>query len=164
MPQLNNSHKVVRALMGGWQLATIYYRMTGNPLTITTGVDRAFTGIENQRPDENKSYAEPYAKNRSVDVWLNSKAFTTPERGKLGNLGVGTALGPERNWTLNVALMKRFQVFEGHRLEVRAEAFNVLNHPMPANPDTNLNSSTFGRIVSAGGDPRILQLALKYNF
>jgi hypothetical protein len=41
--------------------------------------------------------------------------------------------------------------------------FNVLNHTNFNNPTTGLNSSNFGRILSAG-DPRIMQFALKFDF
>ena len=37
------------------------------------------------------------------------------------------------------------------------------NHLNPNNPVTALNNQNFGKIISAG-DPRIMQLALKYVF
>ncbi len=39
----------------------------------------------------------------------------------------------------------------------------MLNHANFANPTASLNSSNFGRILTAG-DPRIMQFALKFNF
>jgi hypothetical protein len=48
-------------------------------------------------------------------------------------------------------------------VEIRAEAFNVLNHPTFQNPTATGSSSTFGRILTAN-DPRILQFALKFVF
>jgi hypothetical protein len=41
--------------------------------------------------------------------------------------------------------------------------FNVLNTANFNNPTTGLNSSNFGRILSAG-DPRIMQFGIKYGF
>ena len=45
-----------------------------------------------------------------------------------------------------------------------AEAFNLPNHVNPNNPNSTFSdTATFGRILSAG-DPRILQLAMKFVF
>ena len=46
-------------------------------------------------------------------------------------------------------------------MEFRMEAFNITNSVRLADPDTVLNSNTFGQIKNAL-DPRILQFALKY--
>jgi hypothetical protein len=53
---------------------------------------------------------------------------------------------------------------EKSSLDFRAESFNLLNHPQFANPDTNFSSSTFGVISSTSVNPRIVQLALRFNF
>jgi len=55
---------------------------------------------------------------------------------------------------------------------VRAEAFNLPNHLNPSVPVAALNSGSFGKIQSdisgtsglSAGDPRIVQLALKFIF
>jgi hypothetical protein len=64
----------------------------------------------------------------------------------------------------------------GHQaLNVRGEAFNVLNWTNVYNPVTGLTGANFGQIVagrSSGlgalsqslNNPRIMQFALKYNF
>jgi hypothetical protein len=56
-----------------------------------------------------------------------------------------------------------FQVYEGQKLEFRAEAFNVTNSLIRNNPNLTLNANTFGQIQSAR-DARIMQFALKYVF
>jgi hypothetical protein len=49
-------------------------------------------------------------------------------------------------------------------VELRVETFNLLNRFNWGNPGTNLNTGTFGRITTQGGDPRILQFGVKYGF
>lgn len=50
-----------------------------------------------------------------------------------------------------------------HRVELRAEAFNVLNASRPNNPPTALTNPNFGRVTTLQ-DPRIMQFAVKYVF
>ena len=52
---------------------------------------------------------------------------------------------------------------EAHRLQFRAEAFNVANHANFAIPVTDLASANFGRILEAN-PPRLLQFGLKLIF
>jgi hypothetical protein len=46
---------------------------------------------------------------------------------------------------------------------VRADIFNLLNHVNFSNPDSNINSPTFGRITAAD-IPRQIQLSVRYQF
>ena len=55
------------------------------------------------------------------------------------------------------------ELLEGMRLDIRWEAFNVLNHANFLNPGVNLNSGTTFGIISTASDPRIMQLAAKFN-
>jgi hypothetical protein len=48
-------------------------------------------------------------------------------------------------------------------VELRLEAFNLTNNFIRNNPIQNLSSPAFGQILAAG-DPRILQLGIKYAF
>jgi hypothetical protein len=51
----------------------------------------------------------------------------------------------------------------GSALELRAEAFNLLNAPPFANPGAVFGTPAFG-VISAAGDPRVVQLAVKLLF
>jgi hypothetical protein len=54
---------------------------------------------------------------------------------------------------------------ESHRLQFRAEAFNIFNHVNFANPGALLTSpATFGAISQDRNGARQVQLALKYSF
>jgi hypothetical protein len=52
---------------------------------------------------------------------------------------------------------------EGARLEIRLEAFNVLNRVQFGSPDTNVGDATFGQIGQAN-QPRQVQIALKLYY
>jgi hypothetical protein len=66
----------------------------------------------------------------------------------------------------DMALLKNLRLTEAKSLQFRCEAFNVFNHAQffgPQAVDGNIDSATFGRVVSAA-PPRILQLGAKFIF
>jgi len=66
---------------------------------------------------------------------------------------------------VNMALFKEFPmatIREGMRIEFRAEAFNVFNHPQFGSSDTNFGGGSFGQISDLAQSMRELQLGLKF--
>jgi hypothetical protein len=161
------SNRAARLIVTGWQLAPIYRIQSGSPLNILAGSDRALNGLHdlngtiNERG--NQISASPYGSNSGAfPDWLNPAAFAIPAFGTLGNFRRNSVVGPP-NWAFDVALSRQFQIRESQRLELRIEAFNILNKFRRGNPNTSLTSAQFGQIRTAY-DPRIMQFALKYVF
>jgi hypothetical protein len=65
--------------------------------------------------------------------------------------------------SVDLSLFKNFAITESSRVQLRAEAFNTLNHPNFMLPENDLASPEFGQILQAA-PPRLLQLALKFIF
>jgi hypothetical protein len=63
-----------------------------------------------------------------------------------------------------MALSRLFPFGTAQSVEVRVEAFNLLNNFNWGNPITNFSSGNFGRIQTAAGDQRIMQFGIKYGF
>jgi hypothetical protein len=105
--------------------------------------------------------ADPYG-DKSVNLWLNPAAFTLPAIGTYGNVGSQSVRGPG-SIRFDMGLTRSFHIRENQSVEFRAEALNLPNHVNPGNPSVATNNQNFGRITSAG-DPRIMQLALKFVF
>jgi hypothetical protein len=63
-----------------------------------------------------------------------------------------------------MSLFKDFPIREQMRLEFRAEAFNVFNHPQFGLPNANIGNAQAGSITSTVGNPRQLQGALRFQF
>jgi hypothetical protein len=63
----------------------------------------------------------------------------------------------------DISLMKDFSLGEMRRLEFRAEAYNLLNHPNFNVPNRMAFTPNFGTISSAQ-DSRQLQFALRFSF
>ena len=83
-----------------------------------------------------------------------------------GNSGVGIFQGPSE-LNFDFSLFKHFPLHklrDTADLEFRSEFFNIFNHPLFQDPDTNLGDPTFGQITNTYGNPRIIQLALKLTF
>ena len=152
--------QAVHAITKDWLLSGIYRYTSGAWLTAIVGTDRALSGISNQRP--NQGLTSVYG-DGSATNYLNINAFSQPALGTLGNMGHNDILGPVY-WQFDLALSRAFKVREGQRVEVRAEAFNVLNELRMGPPNLGLNApTTFGQVTTAL-DPRIMQFALKYVF
>jgi len=57
---------------------------------------------------------------------------------------------------LDMALTKRVRLTEKTMFTLRGDAINILNKPQWGLPNTNINSTSFGRITSATGSRTIL--------
>ena len=159
MPQFSNT--MARTLASGWRLSGIYRANSGAPLTVSTGTDRALSGIQAATQRPNQVLDDPYG-DKTVNNWLNPQAFQQPALGTYGNSVRNAYDGPARQ-VVDLSLVRSFRMGNGHRFEARVEAFNAFNWFLLGNPNTTLSSATFGRITTSD-DPRVMQFAVKYNF
>ena len=90
-------------------------------------------------------------------------ALRYPRHGEVGNRNIFRSEG---FWKLDMSLSKRFTMpwSEGHRLTVRAEAYNVTNSNFFGSPNLTFGSTNFGRITTSQSTPRVLQFAVRYDF
>jgi hypothetical protein len=175
------SNKILNGVINNWQLSPLMHASSGQPLNITSGKDNSLTTLGNDRPNQVLSdvYAtSPNCASQAICVqFINPAAFVQNPTGTYGNVGRNSLRGPG-NFSFDLSLVRTFKVKERYSLQVRAEAFNILNHTnfvgafapagQPAGStygtaSTNLSSSNFGQITGAY-DPRILQFALKLFF
>jgi hypothetical protein len=89
--------------------------------------------------------------------------FFNPVAGEVGNLPILAFDGPAQA-RIDLALSKRIRVTDRQRLEVKGEAFNLLNKPSFFRGDIDINSTTFGRLTSVDVGSRIIQLSVRYEF
>ena len=182
MPEFAN--RTLSLLAGGWRLSPIFRRNTaGNAVrsnqssglkTVTLGrpsqaraaaepgVDRCLCDASNQRPDQVLGSLYLDKSGDPGTQYMNPDAFALPKLGTLGTLNRATVKLPTF-WQFDLSLARIIQFREAQSVELRVEAYNVLNSFRPAAIDMNLSSSRFG-IIRTALDPRILQFALKYSF
>jgi hypothetical protein len=168
-PQFSN--KFLHTAVTGWQLSVIYTYRSGAPLTVASGLDNALLGfsttgeraVQVLQSTASATQGSACANSSPCVSWLNPAAFTQPALGTLSSMGVLNVLGP-KFFQFDIALVRTFPIREHMNAQFRFEAFNILNNVRFNNPGTTLSStSTFGNITGAQ-DPRILQLAMKFNF
>jgi hypothetical protein len=151
-------------LFGGWNVESVATFHTGRPFTVAllpeldnSNTGRASLGFgANDRPDR---VGDAALATRGSDAWFNAAAFAFPPFGSFGNVGRNTLEGPGFG-NVNVGLHRDVPLGMRVRLQLRLEAFNVLNRANLDLPDNFLGSPTFGQILSAGS-PRRLQLGTK---
>ena len=95
------------------------------------------------------------------EPWYDPSAFSQPGNA-WGNSGRNAFRGPA-NWNLDFSLFRAIP-FGTRRIELRAEATNVLNHTQWGNPVTGLTDPNFMRIRSLARNPRRVQLGLRVAF
>jgi len=153
---------VLGGLVNDWTLTGVLTLQSGSPLAVTQATNyNAFAGFGTQRPNLIGDPALP-ARERSVDRWFNTAAFAAAPAFTLGSSSRNPIRGPGyRN--LDLALVRRLPISGSRMLELRAEVFNASNTPALLAPNTTVGSAAFGTITAAG-DPRVIQLAVKFLF
>jgi len=86
-----------------------------------------------------------------------------PPPNTYGDSGRGVLYAPGHT-NFDVSLAKRIPLKASAQVQLRADAFNLFNHPSFGFPNANIGSPTAGKITTTLNDNRILQLALKLEF
>jgi hypothetical protein len=161
-------------LLSGWELSGLATASTGRPVNIVvtrSASDMPDGNRSNQRPDVVPGMSIIPPGGQTLAHWFNPAAFTVPAKGTWGNAGRNIGRGPGY-WETDLGIEKRTPVSGKGNLSFRAEAFNVLNHPIYGNPAGNISaSSTFGRVTNVlnngatgTGTPRKLQFMVRFEF
>lgn len=184
-------HAVPARVGSGWSFATLATVQSGRPIPITTSTDTTEDEFADdtrdsyhQRPNVVPGVSPVLANWSPTHGYLNPAAFSQPGYnpptpngngvGAFGDLGRDEVFGPAFiNW--DTSLIKDTHITEAVVLQLRAEAFNVLNHPNFALPNGSYGSDSFGQFSQTpdvaqgnpglgGGGPRVLQLAARFTF
>ena len=192
--------KLGRAVLGGWGLDGRFTARTGFPVTLNgnpvfdPATGKEFNAGLNLVPGQpvyiyGPACTQIYGNGLNCPGGraLNPAAFDPPSGNSLGNAPRNFARGFGA-WQMDIALRREFPIYDRLKLQFRAEAFNVFNHPsfgtinpFYCSPDpTSPNYSpgcTFGQATatlanSLGGlsslyqmgGPRSMQFALHLTF
>jgi len=149
---LNQMHPVLEGMLGGWQVSSIVSWESGTLLT--------FGQMEWNGED-------PRVENPTPSRWFKTEVFKqAPAYTPRTNPRYFEGLTGPGYFSWDGTVSKSFPVRERFRLELRAEAYNVLNNLSLADPSTSVTDSLFGKTTRAryGTFGRQLQYSLRLHF
>jgi Carboxypeptidase regulatory-like domain len=157
----------VTALVSGWQTYGVITLQSGRPFTVALlqEFDNSNTGRSNLgfgANDRPNLVGVAKLDNPTPERWFNTAAFVIPPFGNFGNAGRNILDGPGLQ-NVNFSVMKNTVITERANLQLRAEFFNLFNHPNFGLPDNFVGSPSFGSILSAQS-PRRIQFGMKLLF
>jgi len=186
-----NSGGVLNAIFGGWELSGIMQWTTGAPVTIIDPRGTFNTAARSARQTANSSLSieqiraltGTFEANGNI-YWIDpsilgptgapsagfgvtpfaGQVFFNNEPGEIGTLPRTILNGP-RFFNIDAALLKNFTFSERMRVQLRMEAFNVLNNVNFTNitQNTSINATNFGQITTAAA-ARTIQFAARFEF
>jgi hypothetical protein len=174
-------------VLRNWSIDGVFSARSATPVNVVTGA--VFFGVGSALRPDLLTGVPLYIDDPNIagGKKINRSAFVVPS-GRQGSLG-RNALRGFPMWQVDFALRRQFNLSEKITLQLRAEAFNIFNHPNFGDPgarstQTNsLASALFGQSIlmlgkslgSGGiqpglnplyqiGGPRSMQLAVKLKF
>ena len=154
-----NSHGVVAAMLGGWQLQAIFEAQSGIALGFG---DVTFNGNLGDITLANDQ--------KRIARWFNTEAGfdRNPANQRASDIRVLSLRFPSvRGQGMNIwntSAMKYFRLSERARLEFRVEAMNGLNHSHFTAPNTALTSTLFGQMTQVSSVARQVFFTAKVVF
>jgi len=169
---LSDAGVLTEGLLGGWTISGINTMTSGEPATLryspaasfqVSGIQQDFRGANTYRPNQN---GDPYGDRDSVTAYLSRDTVTAPTDPSqpFGNAPRNSVRGPWF-WQMDLVAAKDFPLPVGPqtRVQVRLEAFNLLNKVNFRAPNANRSAADFGTITGTF-DARQLQLGIKLMF
>jgi hypothetical protein len=187
----NHGNGFVRTVFGGFNFSGTYTAESGQKATVLSGIDSNLNGdaaadraIRNPNGVRGTGSTVTALTNSGGQVVAyvadNPNAeYIRAGLGAISNSARNTLQLPGIN-NLDFSLFKNFRIGETRRIQLRADFFNLLNHPqfIPGSPNdvqpvgtttvgqvNTVNSATFNqpdRVFAS--NPRVIQLALRFDF
>jgi carboxypeptidase family protein len=155
---------VWKPVLGNWQVSGNVTFQDGTPVNpVYFASDFANSGTPNRPnvvPGQNVNLPKG---ERTADHFFNAKAFSAPALFTFGNAGRDVLPGPG-NAVVDLALHRQFVLREGKTIQLRAESFNLFNHPNIGIPGPYPDFGPFFGKAFSSGEPRRMQFALRFDF
>ena len=156
-----NSGGAAGHILGDWEIGGIAVLQSGLPFTVTVPGSPSNTGAGSRA--NAVSGVDPYPSSRSINLWFNPAAFTTPAAFTWGTLGRNSLNAPAL-YNFDFSVAKKFKFAEARELQFRAEFFNGVNHPQFGLPNATVGVGGAGTITTTQRSNRQIQFALRLAF
>lgn len=173
----NGQSRWLDAIVGGWNINSIYQYQTGAPATWTNGsttspgdyvlangtnnLDLSTIAFNNRSANLNAAGATIPSFTTSAFVTASTSAFQYHIR-TFPTTFSSVRLDGINEWSPSIS--KQFNFTESIGLQLRLESYNVLNHPVFGPPNTTATNAAFGAITTQANVPRTLQLGARFVF
>ncbi|MCU1329311.1 MAG: TonB-dependent receptor [Bryobacterales bacterium] len=183
------SNKMLDRVAGGWTLVGNISARTGSPFSLFDCTNAAYVLCPRVMYDSPPSpvYTQTPTTNPNEFAYMNAGTFNSSYVNPIvgvsdfgpfpGNMTGRNAFRGPGNWNLDFAVHKTFGLTERFRLQLRAEAFNAMNHSnlyvVSSNTDVSAYTASRNYVTAQKGirqdnltstENRNLQLALKLLF
>jgi hypothetical protein len=160
LPFAKSNTGLLSTIVQNWQVNGVFQAYSGLPFTIS-GDNTALNQRAGQQTIQQIGALTRVGPAGPNAVYYDPKAFAQPGN-QWGNTGRNAFRGPP-NYNLDMGIFRGFPI--GHyRAEFRMQASNILNHVRWGNPVTSFTDPNFMKIRSINGDPRRIQLGLRFQF
>jgi hypothetical protein len=155
-------HRVLNAALAHWRVGVLQTMMSGPPFTVITSANttNAFPAGP-LRPNLTGDPELP-ADQRTLAHWFNTAAFTNPAAFTFGNSPRSVLRGPGIV-TTDLTVEKSIGIVGSTKLDVRVEAYNLLNRANFNIPGFTLGAADFG-VVSSARSARTIQIGTRLSF
>ena len=174
---MSGANRWMEMLVGGWTFNDIMIVQNGSPLPITQTDNNSLSGTFGiggsvQRPNfvagVNPCYSgapEGRLGLAGQGLYINKAAFVDAPLGTYGNVPRTVNCYGPGYINSDLSLNKTFAVTERVRAQFRAEALNAFNTPQfNGLASSSIDNASFGKITSALGFPRLVQLGGRITF
>ncbi|MFZ0744709.1 MAG: carboxypeptidase regulatory-like domain-containing protein [Terracidiphilus sp.] len=162
--RFSTGNRMFDYILGNWQLNGIFTWRDGQNFTVLDETDQANTGNSGSYERANV-VGNIHSGPKTQAEWFNTAAYAVPALYTYGNGGTNTQR--DQRWiNFDSSIIRSFPIWHEKRFEFRAEAFNLLNHPIFGQPGNDINNpKNFGQIgTSQANLNRELQMSGKIVF
>jgi len=172
IPFAQRMHGVAKWALDGWQFTGILVAQSGTPLDFTTSGTNLHAPGNTQRPNISGT-PKVFGKFGPGQLYFDTSVFSTPAAtltangvayASFGQLTRNSSINGPGYWNLDSSIFKMLRFTERIGGEIRADIFNILNHPNPGNPNTGVTGTTFGQITGVASSSRLVRFGARITF